>query len=290
MHAPQRLPRRRAILSRPAPAIGPVLAVAVALALGATLAACGDDTEETPTTEPVPVTAESLDGRTFVSTAVVGWFDLVEGTTIRLTFEGDQVSANAGCNTLSGPFRIDGATLVLRELVTTEIGCEEALMTQDSRIGDLLGGDPVLTLEGEVLALSTGSVSITFLDREVADPDRPLESTTWTLTGIISGDAVSSVPSGVVATLSISDGTALVAAGCNTGSAPVTIGDGTLEFGPLALTKMACEQPAMEVEAAVASVLAGTAAFTIDADQLTITSTAPSDGAATGLQFAVVAG
>lgn len=111
-----------------------------------------------------------------------------------------------------------------------------------------------------------------------------------TLTGIVAGESVSSVPAGVVATLSISDGTALVAAGCTTGSAPVTVGDGTLEFGPPALTKMACEQPAMDVEAAVTAVLAGTTTVDIEADRLTITSTSPVDGAATGLQFAVATG
>lgn len=269
-----------------------ILSLAALAGVTSLLAACGDDTVESPAADAAPVSAAALAGRTFISTDSAG-FELVDGTTVRLVFEQTTMSASADCNSMGGSYEIDGATLRLSEgMSMTEMGCEPALMDQDTRLVGLLGASPLLTLEGDVLTVSSDTGSITFLDREVADPDRPLESTTWTLTSIISGDSVSSVPAGVTATLSISDGNVLVAAGCNTGSASVTVGDAaengdaTLTFGPLATTKMACGAEATAVETAVTTVLTGTVTFDIEADVLTIMS---ADGSA-GLQYSVVAG
>ena len=92
------------------------------------------------------------------------------------------------------------------------------------------------------MTLDDGSIQATFLDREVADPDRPIEDTHWVLDGIVSGDATSSVPAGVTSTLLISAGRAAVDTGCNTGSATVQNAADTLTFGPMALTRMACRK------------------------------------------------
>ena len=70
-------------------------------------------------------------------------------------------------------------------------------------------------------------------------------------------DAVSSVPAGVVAALTFSAGRVDVEAGCNRGGGAVSATDATLTFGPIALTKMACEGGAMEVERLVSEVLSG---------------------------------
>lgn len=276
------------------------------LALAATLAlsACGDDTTDPtatdpaatepatdPTTEPtVPDTtdqsASTLDGRSFLSTSATG-FDLVAGSVVRLTFSDGVIGVQAACNSMGGDYTLDsldGGTLVVGPMSTTEMACDQPLMDQDTRLAELLSGSPTVTLDGDTLTIDSGTASITFLDREVADPDRPLEGTTWTLDGIVTGDAISSVPAGVTATVTIVDGRAQVAAGCNTGGAATTIGDGTIEFGPMALTKMACAPEAMEVETAVTSVLSGRTMFTIEAGRLTITADTPAT-ATTGLSF-----
>jgi heat shock protein HslJ len=277
----------------------------VALASTLALGACGDDTTEPaatepaatepaatePTTEPtMPDTtdpsAPTLDGRSFLSTSATG-FDLVAGSVVRLTFSDGVIGVQAGCNSMGGDYTLeslDGGTLVVGPMSTTEMACESALMDQDDRLAELLSASPAVTLDGDTLTITSGSTSITLLDREVADPDRPLEGTTWTLDGIVTGDAISSVPAGVTATVTIVDGRAQVRAGCNTGSAAVTIGDDTIEFGPMALTKMACAPEAMEVETAVTSVLSGATSFEIEAGRLTITAATPSS-ATTGLSF-----
>jgi heat shock protein HslJ len=235
-----------------------------------------------PDTTPPDVSAESLEGRTYLSTATAG-FDLVEGTVARLSFSDGQLGLQAGCNSMGSPYTVDGATLVVDAISSTEMGCDAPLMAQDQLLAELLGSSPILRLEGDVLVMETPERSITFLDREVADPDRPLEQTTWTLTGVISGDSVSSVPADAIATLSISDATVLVNTGCNTGSAPVTVTGDALTFGPLALTKMACDAPLMDLESQITAVLSGTATYEIEAATLTVR-----NGDA-GLTFGVVA-
>jgi heat shock protein HslJ len=247
-------------------------AVSLALLVGG-VTACGDDTVdpvssgEPPTTVPAP----QLDGRSFLSTGSSG-FVIVPGTTIRVGFDDGNVSASAGCNQMGGAYSVVDGRLLVESLSMTEMGCDQPLMDQDTRLVELLTGSPSLTVDGNTLTLASDTASITFLDREVADPDRPLEETRWIVDTILEGDAASSIPAGAVASITISDGRASVEAGCNTGSASVEVGDGTITFGPLALTRMACDEAKMSLERAVVAAIDGqTATVEIEAARLTLT-------------------
>lgn len=270
------------------------LVAAVAL-VGATvlIAGCGSDGSEgsdgtsgsttttaaTGATEPAPVTgpatAEALDGRSYVSQSVEGR-ELVAGTTLTLSFDDGTLSANAGCNTMNGPYEVDEGRLRWTETpAATMMGCDEDRMVQDQQIVQLLKGGVDATLDGDELTLATPNVTIVLLDQRQAEPDQPLVGTMWTLDSIIEGDTVSSVPADAEpATLTISDdGQAQVFAGCNRGGGTATVGqDGSsVEFGPIALTRMACEGSAAEVEAAVTAVLDGTVEVVLEGGSLTLT-------------------
>jgi heat shock protein HslJ len=212
--------------------------------------------------------ALDLDGRTFLSTAVQGR-SLVAGTTVRISFTNGGVGASAGCNSMGGPYRIDGDRLIAGQLAMTEMACDPPLMEQDLWVAELLGA-ATIALDGETLALTNRTVRLTLLDRELADPDRPLLGTRWVVDGLISGDAVSSVPVGVTAALTFSDGRVDVEAGCNEGGGTVRIADGTIDFGPIGLTKKACPPGMMAVEGAVTAVLAGSVGYDIEAGVLTL--------------------
>jgi heat shock protein HslJ len=170
---------------------------------------------------------------------------------------------------MSGHYRVDGDRLVAGNLATTEMGCDEPLMVQDTWLADLLDG-ATIALDGDTLVLAKGGVRLTMEDREIADPDRPLVGTRWVVDGLISGDAVSSVPVGVTAALTFSDDRVEVEAGCNRGGGTAEVGDTTITFGPVALTKMACAPDAMAVEQVVAAVLSGEVGYTIEAGRLTL--------------------
>jgi len=213
-------------------------------------------------------TGQSLDGRTFLSTTVEGR-TLVRGSMLRLAFSNGQVSANAGCNSTSGPYRIDGDRLAIDALAMTEMGCDPPLMEQDQWVADLLDGASV-ALDGDTLTLTKGVIHLILLDREMADPDRPLRGTRWVVDGLISGGAVSSVPLGVTTALTFSDGRVDVEAGCNRGGGTIQVTDTTIAFGPIGLTKVACAPEVMSVEQAVTAVLSGTNGYMIEAGTLTL--------------------
>lgn len=215
-------------------------------------------------------------GREFVSISAIvdgAARPLVEGTQLRISFAADgMLTASAGCNTFAAIYRIDGGVLAISEGAMTEMGCEPALAEQDDWLFAFLGAQPLISVDGDELVLEDDATVITLLDRVVADPDLPLIGPVWVVTGLIDGDAISSVPEGVVATLVFTeDGLVMVNAGCNSGSgaAEIRTGTETILFGEIALTRMACQPPASDIEAAVLRILnADVVRYSIDARTL----------------------
>ncbi len=263
--------------------------ILLAVPLVAVLGACGSDATSSDTSTPtaaseasVPASDLDLDGRTFVSTATDG-HDLVADSEIRLTFQDGSVSINAGCNTLVGSYTVEGDTLQTPVLATTQMACDPALMDQDAWLSETFSGSPTLALDGDDLTVTaTDGSTITFLDAAVAEPDQPLVGTRWVVDGLLANEGISTVPIGAAASITITDGTAAVEAGCNTGSAPVEITDTTITFGPLALTRMACGPEQTELETAVVAVLTGEVGYTIASDTLQLRTTATNTAGDTG--------
>jgi heat shock protein HslJ len=254
----------------------PRTVIAVLALAGLTLAACGSDD---PGTVPDPVddtaagsggalAAADLDGRTFVSTEVTG-YDLVEGTEINVTFLADAMSVRGGCNSMNGGFQIGDGVLTAGPFAATMMACDQPLMDQDTWLNEFLSSLPTIELDGETLTLASGDTTMTLDELQPS----ALVDTTWTVTGIVANEAVSSVPADTTASITIApDGSVAVNAGCNTGSGSVEITDTTLTFGPIATTKKMCPPEQMDLEAAVLSVLQGEVGYTIDGDTLSLRS------------------
>ena len=129
----------------------------------------------------------------------------------------------------------------------TMMACEPAaLMDQDTWLSALLTSKPTVTVDGDTLTITaTDGTVVTFLDQSVANPDLPLEGTTWSVEGLVSSDAVSSIAAGGrVPSVLLDGGTVTVDTGCNTGSGTYTISGADITFGPIATTRMACTDPA----------------------------------------------
>jgi heat shock protein HslJ len=225
-----------------------------------------------------------LIGRQFLSTAVTkdgASFLLAAGTRIRLSFADGQLSANGGCNGISGTLVIDGDKLVLTNVAMTEMGCDQALMSQDNWIATFLGSSPTFTLDGNNLTVTSGTTVVTLLDREVAQPDKPLVGPNWSLTTIFNAEIASSVPQGASASITFAaDGTYEMNDGCNAAGGTYVVSGDEIAITEGIHTDMACTGARGEVEGAVLSVIHnGSVKFEIDADSLTLTA-----GSA-GLQF-----
>jgi len=221
---------------------------------------------------PAPV---GLDGRQFLSVSVKddgADKPLFADTRISLTFSDGRLGAQAGCNSMSGPYTLDGQVLLVGNMATTEMGCQPDLMTQDQWLAGFLGSGPQLSLDGNDLVLTSGTTVITLLDREVAQPDQPLVGPLWTLDSIITGDAVSSVPVGASGTIQFgADGRVQIFDGCNSGGGSYAVDGDVIQFDQIALSAMACDGTAAELEQAFVQVFDATSmTFVIDADSLTL--------------------
>lgn len=122
-----------------------------------------DDTGEPSEGAPEPPTTVSvaeLDGSTFASTAVSG-YELVDGTELTLSFQDGLMTATAGCNTHFGPYEVEQDTLRWTGSPATSLmECPEAEDAQDRWVTGLLSEGVTATLQGGVLTLSAGEVTI----------------------------------------------------------------------------------------------------------------------------------
>lgn len=214
-----------------------------------------------------PVDPDPWHGRTFIATAIDGYV-LAEGTELRLTFEGYLLRAGGGCNSLSAAFRIEQEVLVVDSVVQTAIGCDAALHAQDEWIAAFLQSRPAVVLEGPTLTMTGGSATIVFTDREVADPDRPLEGTVWNVEGVIDGMTLSASFPPPAASLVFEAGTVRLHSGCNQGTAPYDTVDGALVIQAIELSDSPCNAEEAAIEAAMLAALEGTVTYEITADAM----------------------
>ncbi|MCX2950601.1 META domain-containing protein [Lentzea sp. NEAU-D7] len=220
-----------------------------------------------------------VQGKTFTSTSVTEQGKprpLVEGTKVELRFTADgRLLANAGCNQMQGPVKLDDGKLTVTDLSTTDMACPgEGLQEQDEWLSGLLGAKPSWRLDGQNLVLTGANTEMVLAPK----PQAPLEGVTWTVDGIVTKDAVSSVPEGVTGTIAFKDGHIYVQGGCNSGSTDVTGADKyevdgqRITFGSsLAMTLMLCSEDKMKVESAILDTLElGEVTFEIDGDTMTL--------------------
>jgi Heat shock protein len=212
-------------------------------------------------------------GRDFLATTVTENGEpkaIVEGTRIRVGFEdGGRISAYAGCNHMGGTGRIEAGTLIVTDLGMTEMGCPGDLMEQDSWVADLLTGRPTVRLNGDELTLATATITMVLLDREVADPDRPLVGTAWTVTTVFANDGASTSVHPVPAVLTIeADGSFTATTGCVGGELRGT----ATVAGPSVTFTVTEEKPCLggsnEFDEAVRATLTGELTYEIEADFL----------------------
>lgn len=194
----------------------------------------------------------SLDGdlrdREFWSTSVIESGlerHVVDGTRIALRFDEGRVSASAGCNSMGGEYEIgNDGTLLVSQLAMTEIGCDVARHDQDQFVATLLTSSPTLSLNQDVLVLTSGDITVELIDRRVADPDRSIIGTEWMVTGFISGDVATSMALSERGNVVFSDESTMHGFdGCSDFTASVevsdgsiggpVVGDGEIQFGPV---------------------------------------------------------
>jgi heat shock protein HslJ len=129
--------------------------------------------------------------------------------------------------------------------------CEESSMSKTrTLLGSLAAGALVASLALPAVAQSDAPI-----------PIEGAEGQTWQLVEQSIDGTMTAVPDGVLVTLQLQDGQAGGDGGCNSYTAPYTIGTSSLTFGPVISTFMFCEGPGGEVETAYFADLAAVATW-----------------------------
>lgn len=126
----------------------------VALALGASAVAsgCTDSYGEFPA------------GKTYSSVEAPDSYTPVAGTTVRLEFVDDRISAEAGCNRLFGTVDTSQGRITIDSLGSTRMACPEALMEQDRWLSAFLTSTPRWSRDDGTMTLDNGSGRIVFAE------------------------------------------------------------------------------------------------------------------------------
>jgi heat shock protein HslJ len=222
--------------------------------------------------------SDPLNGRTFLSTSVRHAGQdrpLVSGTRISLEFTDRGLIARPGCNIMSGPVRLDGGRLVVTELATTDMGCAQPQMDQDTWFAGLLNRGPTWQLTGDTLVLTADQDEIRLLDRRVANPDKALVGTHWVVDTLYTSQVAESAPADVVATLDFgADGILRADTSCVHLTGPARVVDDRIEIGALTGSDaLPCPTARAAFSSRVANLLTGTLHWHVQAERLTLTAT-----------------
>lgn len=73
----------------------------------------------------------------------------------KLTFEGEKIGANVGCNGMGGPWRLDSGRLIAGPLVQTQMYCDGPVWDQEKAVGALLAAAPKFSVKGDVMTIES---------------------------------------------------------------------------------------------------------------------------------------
>ncbi len=183
-----------------------------------------------------------------------------EAVTVRLA--GGRVAGFSGCNQLMGSYTLDGGTLVLGQLGGTMMACPEPARSTEDQFLRAFSGAMRVVVEGDHLTLvpESGGDPLRF-ERE--SPPR-LEGVRWEVTGYNNGrQAVVGPMAGSRLTLEFEDGEVSGDSGCNRFHGPFTVAGNALTIGPLATTRMACDDESTLQEQQFLAALASAATWDI---------------------------
>jgi heat shock protein HslJ len=184
-------------------------------------------------------------------------------------FDQGTVAGNAGCNSYSGPYNLSGSDLTVGDIASTAMACPPPLDRIEQAYLTNLQASATYATDGPILTIRDDAGEDLLAYRERAD--LPLTGTTWTMTSVNNGQqAVVSAVAGTPVTLTLSDdGSASGSSGCNQYSGSYTTDGGTLSFGPLASTQMACADPDLnEQEQAYLAALSTVATYRLEGTRL----------------------
>jgi heat shock protein HslJ len=216
----------------------------------------------------------SVVGKAFLLDSAEG-FTPVEGVEVRIDFDATIFGLFAGCNTLGGPYTLCDGKLCIdpHSFGGTLLDCPGEVGAQEDWLSDFFTSTPALTQDGDTLTFEGAEATLVFLDREVADPDRPLTDRVWNIDAYIVGGAAYSLSTATAPTVTFNeDGSFQADTTCNLLSGSFTTSGQTMTLSDVVITHAVCtDTDARAAEARIAEVLDdGTLSYEIDAARLNL--------------------
>lgn len=199
-------------------------------------------------------------------------YEPLAGVAVELKFRSRTMSFFAGCNSHSGSFSVGDGLLTVGGFVSTRRGCAPN-RDQDRWFYRFLSLRPSIARIGHRLTITSGAVTLVFLDAKIADPDRALVGPSWKMQEFLNENGRWNAGLRKVPYVEFfQDGTFYVSTGCNAGRGTFTADEMTITFEPIAYTKVECvDELAQEAETAVKAVLsAGKVSVEIERARLTL--------------------
>ncbi len=89
----------------------------------------------------------------------------ISSTTVTATFDAGAVGGSGGCNTYSGSYSVDGATIAFGPIASTLIACDDAIAGQEQAYFAALAEADSFAVSGGTLTLSKGdTVLVSFTE------------------------------------------------------------------------------------------------------------------------------
>ncbi len=262
-------------LFRPSTIARPLVAVSAALLLAACASGSDSTTDGAAASTSPAAAATELAGSAWVLTTYADDSGAqapasTDGTGTLAFADAGALTGSTGCNQFTGTYTQDGSALTIAPGATTMKACTGDLGTQETA---------VLAALPEVASFTQSAGALTLLDSSgmellvYAPGPAGLAGTSWTATGINNGkEAVESNAQTEKVTAEFgADGNLTGSGGCNTYTATYETSDPDgLKIGPVASTKMACEDDANTVEQQYFAALENVATYSIDGTTLTL--------------------
>ena len=185
-----------------------------------------------------------------------------------------KLTGNAGCNTYSASYKVDGDKIDIGPAITTRMACAPDVMTQEAAYLKALEAATVFALQGNELVLrdDKGAAQVGYMADKAAATAPTLAGTSWKMTAYNNGrGGVQSALADVEVTATFGeDGRISGNAGCNTYSAPFEVDGNKIKVGPGMSTMMACEDKINQQETAYLNALNKAATWEIKGTELVL--------------------
>lgn len=249
-----------------------LLALAAVALVAATASGCASDDPNTRAgTQGLPSTQTKVRAHDWKLDAAGSTPALPAATQLTLAFGEGTVVGRAPCNTVRGPYRLEGASLDLGPLAGTKISCGPVRDRLEARVLRALAEVDravVDKTDDERLTLSGPGVDLHFRAVDVA---QQLEGT-WLVTNLRWGDALRSPVAGTDPTLTFDGDQLRLDAGCNAIATSWHLDGNVLIVDPVRQTQKACPEPpgAADQEAALVDAIQSGATVDVGATTLSL--------------------